>query len=147
MVYDKKRRRTLPKTVSCLLNTRKQLIVPNHALSNQDLFRYVSCLKIPFFRGVFMKDNLPSVMWRNESGIVNLDNSMGPGTHWVCYKKLGSTVYYFDSFGNLPPPKELNKYFRSAKHILYNYERQQPDDTSICGHLCLEFLAKSVSQL
>jgi hypothetical protein len=147
MVYDKKRRRTLSKTISCLLNAKKQLIIPNRALSNQDLFRYVSCLKIPFFRGVFMKDALPSVMWKNESGIVNLDNSNGPGTHWVCYKKLGSTVYYFDSFGNLPPPKELQKYFRSAKQVLYNYDRQQPDDTSICGHLCLEFLAKSVSQL
>lgn len=147
MVNAKKRTGTLPKTVSCLLNAKKQLIIPNRALSNHDLFKYVSCLKIPFFRGVFMRDNLPSVMLKNESGIVNLDNSIGPGTHWVCYKKLGPTVYYFDSFGNLPPPKELLKYFRSAKHILYNYEREQPDDTSICGHLCLEFLTKSVSQL
>lgn len=93
-----------------------------------------------------MKDDLPKTMWKNESGIVNLDNSNGPGTHWVCYKRLGETVYYFDSFGNLPPPKEVKHYFRSSNHVFYNYERQQPDNTSICGHLCLEFLAKSVSQ-
>lgn len=147
MVHDKKRRRTLFKTVSCLLNKKNQLIIPNHALSNLDLFKYVSCLKIPFFRGVFMKDNLPKVMWKNESGIINLDNSEGPGTHWVCYKRFGSKVYYFDSFGNLQPPKEVEKYFNSAKNIFYNYERQQPNNTVICGHLCLEFLATSVSQL
>lgn len=94
-----------------------------------------------------MKDNLPKTMWKNESGIVNLDNSTGPGTHWVCYKKLGEKVYYFDSFGNLPPPKEVQAYFGSANQVFYNYQRQQPDNTSICGHLCLEFLAKSVSQL
>jgi hypothetical protein len=147
MVHYKKRTRSLPKTVSCLLNAKNQLIIPNRALSNVDLFRYASCLKIPFFRGVFMKDDLPTKMWYNESGIINLDNSDGPGTHWVCYKKLGLTIYYFDSFGNLPPPKEVQIYFRSAKQVFYNYERHQPDNTSICGHLCLEFLAKSVSQL
>jgi hypothetical protein len=94
-----------------------------------------------------MKDDLPAKIWRNETGIVNLDNSAGSGTHWICYKKLDKSVYYFDSFGNLPPPKELQHYFRTAHNIFYNYKREQPDDTSICGHLCLNFLAKSVSQL
>jgi hypothetical protein len=94
-----------------------------------------------------MKDGLPYKIWKNETGIVNLDNSTGLGTHWICYKKLYTSVYYFDSFGNLPPPKELQHYFRSAENIFYNYTREQPDDTSICGHLCLNFLAKSVSQL
>lgn len=92
-----------------------------------------------------MKDQLPYRIRRNETGIVNLDNADGPGTHWVCYKKLQNTVYYFDSFGNLPPPQELMYYFRPAKRILYNYDQQQIGDTSICGHLCLEFLATSVS--
>lgn len=147
MVNGKKRRRVIPKTVSCLLNKKKQLIIPNKELTNEDLFTYVSCLKVPFFRGVFMRDTLPTRIWKNETGIVNLDSSEGMGTHWVCYKKLGPTVYYFDSFGDIPPPKELSYYFRTAKSVLYNYKRQQPDDTSICGHLCLEFLAKSVSQL
>lgn len=147
MVNDKKRRRIVLKTVPCVLNKKKQLIIANKELTNEDLITYASCLKIPFFRGVFMKDALPANIWKNETGIVNLDNSEGIGTHWVCYKKLGKTIYYFDSFGNLPPPKELQYYFRTAQNVLYNYKREQPDDTSICGHLCLNFLAKSVSQL
>lgn len=94
-----------------------------------------------------MKDELPKKLWKNETAIVNLDNSSGNGTHWVCYKKLKDTIYYFDSFGNIPPPKELKLYFSPTLRILYNYERFQRSDTVICGHLCLEFLASSVSML
>lgn len=147
MVHVKKGKRSIFKTLPCVLNNKKKLILPNQALSNKALLQYAACLKIPFFRGVFMKDNLPRDIKINETGVVNLDNSEGPGTHWVCYKKLGKTVFYYDSFGNLPPPKELVHYFNPADHIYYNYTRQQPSDTSICGHLCLEFLATSVSQL
>lgn len=147
MVNVKKGSRVIPKTVSCVLNSKKKLILSNKALTNEDLSQFADCLKIPFFRGVFMKDELPNQIRINETGVVNLDNTNGPGTHWVCYKKLGNIVYYYDSFGNLPPPKELLHYFRKAHHVYYNYGRQQPWDTSICGHLCLEFLATSVSQL
>lgn len=94
-----------------------------------------------------MKDNLPKKIWLNETGIVNLDHSNGPGTHWVCYKKLRNTVYYFDSFGNLPPPLEMLRYFSEVKNVVYNYDRLQSYNTSVCGHLCLEFLATSVSML
>lgn len=116
-------------------------------MTNEELIIYASCLRIPFFRGVFMKDALPEKIWKNETGIVNLDNSEGSGTHWVCYKKLGENVYYYDSFGNLQPPKELQFYFSTAKNIYFNYRTEQPEGTVICGHLCLNFLTKSVSQL
>lgn len=94
-----------------------------------------------------MKDALPNKIRRNETGIVNLDNTAGSGTHWICYKKLGNTIYYFDSFGNLQPPKELQNYFRTSENVFFNYTREQPEETSICGHLCLNFLATSVSRL
>lgn len=90
---------------------------------------------------------LPKSIWKNETGIVNLDNTSGVGTHWVCYKRLLDTVYYFDSFGNMPPPQELLQYFKPAKNVLYNFNRLQKDDTKICGHLCLDFLATSINSL
>lgn len=93
-----------------------------------------------------MRDNLPNSGPRlNESVIVNLDSIDGPGTHWVAYKKRGGVVTYFDSFGDLPPPRELILYLRkgskSADKIYYNYERQQNFNTVWCGHLCLKFLS------
>lgn len=86
-------------------------------------------------------------MWDFETGIVNLDDTHGAGTHWTCYKRFKDTIFYFDSFGNLPPPKELLKYFGNVRNIVYNYERRQAENTSVCGHLCLEFLATNVSLL
>lgn len=60
-----------------------------------------------------MRNNLPPGGPRvNESAIVNLDDESGPGTHWVAYRKTGQDVLYFDSFGNLQPPKELVKYLK-----------------------------------
>ncbi|ORP56308.1 hypothetical protein [Vibrio cholerae] len=94
-----------------------------------------------------MRNDLPKKIWKNETAIVNLDDVNGIGTHWVCYKKIMDSVFYFDSFGNLPPPIELKTYFGKSPRIYFNYDRKQKEDTSVCGHLCLEFLATSVSQL
>lgn len=100
-------------------------------------------LRIPHFRGVFMKDNLPKKIRKNECGIVNLDISSGPGTHWTAYRKKNNSIIYFDSYGNLRPPKNLIKYFHSdgsINRISYNYDKYQRDNGINCGHLCLKFL-------
>jgi len=94
-----------------------------------------------------MRDKLPKSIRTYESGIVNLDNSYGPGTHWVCYKKILDVVYYFDSFGDIPPPKELMQYFKRGVKVFYNNTREQPSNSSICGHLCLEFLRRPISHM
>jgi len=69
-----------------------------------------------------MRNALPiSGIRRNESGIVNLDDARSPGTHWVAYAKRDNHVIYFDSFGNLWPPKELIQYFgNDVTKIKYN---------------------------
>lgn len=96
--------------------------------------------RVRFFRGVFMRDALPSRIRRNESGIVNLDDAVGPGTHWVAYAKRANDAIYFDSFGNLRPPKELQRYLGNGVNIAYNRHSYQTYDQSICGQLCLQFL-------
>lgn len=119
--------------------------MPNKPLSSHDLLKTAILLKLPSFRGVFMRDRLPDQINNNESGIVNLDSLYGNGTHWVCYVKRGSIIKYFDSFGNLRPPVELQYYFHSAPHpvnISYNYLSKQKKNGVNCGHLCLNFLAE-----
>lgn len=98
-----------------------------------------------------MRDTLPTQgPWLNESAIVNLDDNAGVGTHWVAYKKRKSLIIYFDSFGNLPPPLELVRYFEkgvgSKLRLLYNYERKQQFNTVLCGHLCLQFLTTKTNE-
>lgn len=98
-------------------------------------------MKIPHFRGVFVRNALPTDGPKfKETAVTNLDDKNGPGTHWVAYRKLGEDVVYFDSFGNLKPPKELIEYLGVDK-IRYNYKNYQNFDTFICGHLCLKFLS------
>lgn len=90
-----------------------------------------------------MRDELKNMKpWRNERGIVNLDSSLGSGTHWVAYCKQGKHVLYYDSFGDLPPPKELTRYL-SGNSIRYNINAEQKFNSVNCGHLCLKFLVKS----
>lgn len=110
--------------------------LPNRALTDVDLKKFA--LNIPYFRGVFMRDSLPKHPHLRECGIINLDSSSGPGTHWVAYYKNRDKKEYFDSFGNLQPPVEVIKYL--GKNLMYNYKQEQNYDSSNCGHLCLQFL-------
>lgn len=87
-----------------------------------------------------MRDALPTKSRRNESGIVNLDDSYGPGTHWVAYSRRGDSATYFDGFGNLRPPRELERYLGDDVKITYNRRSYQTFDQSACGQLCLRFL-------
>lgn len=91
---------------------------------------------------MFSRDALPKKVKNKESSIVNLDSVYNKGTHWVCYKKVGNFVKYFDSFGNLQPPLELLKYFGDVI-ITYNRNRYQSFNNENCGQLCIQFL-KSV---
>lgn len=86
-----------------------------------------------------MRDTLPLLPRLHECGVINLDVMSGYGTHWVAYKKHYNKVFYFDSFGDLRPPQEVEKYFHGCV-IKYNYVREQKFNTIICGHLCLKFL-------
>ena len=43
--------------------------------------------------GTYSKDNVP-VLKNNESTIVNLDDSLGKGTHWISLQK-NQTIKYF----------------------------------------------------
>lgn len=88
-----------------------------------------------------MRNDLPrNGPRKNEAAIVNLDNKNNRGTHWVAYRKIGDRVVYFDSFGNLQPPRELMTYFGVGSVIKYNRNQYQEYNEVICGHLCLNFL-------
>lgn len=96
-----------------------------------------------------MRDELPYKQGikpqKYETGIINLDKSAGEGTHWVAYVKKGKHCEYFDSYGDLRPPKEFLEYMRqdAAVKIFYNYNNVQKGNSYNCGHLCLSFLLKA----
>ena len=106
-------------------------------LTNVQLVTYAKKLHINCFRGVFSKDQLPAEPNKRECGIINLEDSTGPGTHWTAYYKSPTKTFYFDSFG-LSPPKEMLEYLKTE--IIYNEEQVQGADDVVCGQYCLFIL-------
>lgn len=119
---------------------RKNIIGP---LSNYDIFDLVVKLKIPYFDGVFMRDELKKKRKRNkkrECWILNHGSSQTNGTHWTALARSNNTAFYFDSFGKLPPPFEVLDYLGDDIKLYYNVRQYQNYGSSVCGHLCLRFL-------
>jgi len=48
------------------------------------------------------------------SCIINLDDKIGPGTHWVATYIKPKVTYYFDSF-SITPPQESVDYAEKLK--------------------------------
>ena len=72
---------------------------------------------------------LEEVFKKPKCAVINLDDSIGPGTHWVCYYNN----YYFDPFG-MPPPIEVVKYIKDIQ----NNDSQYQDTKTVCyGYCCL----------
>ena len=110
------------------------IILPNKALTNIELQDAARKLRIPHFRGMFMRNTLSDIPRKNECGICNLDDTNGTGTHWVTWYKRGQNTFYFYSYV-IQPPTELVKYTQS--NVYYNTEKIQSNDQVVCGHLCL----------
>ena len=115
----------------------------DEGLTNIDLLRYIDELKVPKFRGVFMRDELPEKPNPVECGIVNLSTHEQMGTHWVCYARIQNTRMYFDSVGR-KTPLEIQYYLKTSEEfenstpvIERNVDIVQRPNTKICGHMCL----------
>ena len=108
------------------------------SLTNTELENYVKKFKMRNFRRCFMRDQLKNVKPMNkECGILNLNLSAEPGSHWVCWYKNNKEKYYFNSFG-LPPPDELIDYLK--RPILYSTFQLQGIMDENCGKWCLKIL-------
>ena len=96
-----------------------------------------------------MRDTLPKQTPHSvECGIVNLNTSSPPGSHWLCYYRNKSNRIYFDSFGQITPV-EIQRYLktgiefvRGREVIQINTDIVQAANTRVCGHICL-FVLKS----
>lgn len=122
--------------------------LPERALTGQYIDKFVrNKLKIPYFRGVFMRDALPLHRWKNrEVLVINLGASDTAGTHWVALERVGGKLsYYMDSYG-LRPPHEVIQYCQGDR-LLFNKKKFQKlnskkEECVHCGHLTLFFICK-----
>lgn len=97
-------------------------------------------LKIKYYLGCFSDDNLPVNIKDNEGLVVNYQSSDEPGSHWCAIKRMGKTLYHFDSLA-FPPDTPLEILAKKNKlSIKSEYIRLQLDASHYCGHYCLLFL-------
>lgn len=106
-------------------------------LSQYDIVQLVHECKVPHWKGVYMRDDLPTQVWKEECGVLNLDVLQGRGTHWTSWYKRGDVCYYFDSYG-LQPPTEFQTYMKCDVYHS-TYQVQEVGDV-ICGHLSVFML-------
>ena len=118
-------------------NSRRHFVIK--PLSNFDLIEWIKQLGIKYFRGVYSRDDLPKKI-RKECGIINLDDKLGPGTHWVCYRNIDGIVEYFDPFGLIMPSEALVYFNTSGNQIYYSMDEIQNRNTVLCGYWCLYYL-------
>jgi hypothetical protein len=100
----------------------------SNELTDTDIDSLVLQLKIPNFKGCFIRDSVPKLK-KGESCIINLNGQ----SHWTALIKL-DTLYYFDSFG-IVAPKVLSKY-----DYIYSEVDLQKMNSTACGWYCLAFL-------
>lgn len=114
-----------------------------HPLSDNDIKFIMK--DVPVFLGCFPKDKVKTIpKIKKGSFIVNLDDSSGPGTHWVCVNIDDKLKYneYYDSFG-IEPPKQVLTYLKNYKKpIYYQTEQLQADNSILCGYYCCDYLTQ-----
>lgn len=97
---------------------------------------------LPGFRETGCRDMYTDNIKDMELGVINMDKSTGPGSHYVCFFNSPERdhVIYFDSYGVVPPP-EIRKFLRtSGKPIVYNTTQYQQIGTPTCGYFCVKLL-------
>jgi hypothetical protein len=124
-------------------------------LSNFEIIDICKRLKIPHFKGVFMRDELKGKPGKKECLVLNIDHSSNAGTHWTCLFVENNKCFYFDSYG-FPPPLEVVKYWQNVKNRYYSTFRVQSFEGNQiftknlvselnrvgCGHYCIYVLHK-----
>lgn len=100
----------------------------SNELTDRDINDLVKQLKIPHFKGCFLKTQIPTLK-KGESCIINLNGH----SHWCALIRL-DTYYYFDSFGVIAP-KDLDKF-----DYIYSEVDLQAMNSSACGWYALAFL-------
>ena len=110
-------------------------LLPFHPLTNIEITEYY--VNEPRFNDVYSRNDLPNKI-KKGAYVINLDEYENTGTHWVSLFVKANKVIYFDSFGIVHIPKEINKFINN--NIESNIFRIQAYDLIMCGYFCIEFI-------
>ena len=72
--------------------------VVDTAVSNFDIFNWMKCFRINNYNGVLTRDQIKN-QFKTGYYVINLDNHIVTGTHWVAMNIKLDVIEYFDGFG------------------------------------------------
>ena len=105
------------------------MVVSNHFINNS--LNFLKC-----FKGTFSCNNLPSLKeCSRKIFIVNLDTTMGPGTHFIFLEIDKHKCFYFDPLGFNLKNKFIKKYLSSLgiSKVKTLNKQIQSFDSAACG--------------
>jgi hypothetical protein len=109
-------------------------------LTNFDLQHLCTQFDIPLHFVGFKEDLNHLSKLENGAYIINLDRTRSKGTHWVCFCKHGSTIMYYDSFGENAPVEVLHACRKYKCSLIESHFHIQDLKDDSCGFYCLAFL-------
>ena len=109
---------------------------PPYALTNFEAQKYYK--NEPRLNSVFSRNNLPKTI-KDGAYVINLDEYVDVGTHWVAWFCNRNEIVYFDSFGVEDIPEKI-KEFIGNKKIKANIFWVQSNDSVMCGYFCIGFI-------
>ena len=107
-----------------------------HPLTNFEIQNYFQ--NEPRFNRVFSRDNMPKKL-KDGAYVINLDDYVDVGTHWIALFCNRSEIVYFNSFGAEHVPEEIIE-FVGIRNIKSNTFRVQANNSVICGYFCIGFI-------
>jgi hypothetical protein len=116
------------------------IIKKKKTLSNFDLEELGKVLRVPF--DFIMRDQLTANTLNDGNYILNLDTSTGQGTHYVAFvvDNASKTVYYFDSYGQVPPNEAVVLWTANKFKVKCNSVHIQDLKSRLCGFYAIYFL-------
>ena len=114
----------------------------HNGITNQYELQEYCDKNIPNFTTVSGYDMM-SKLKNKQSAIINLDNSKGPGTHWVATIRDGRDLVCYDSFARPTKGKNgiLSKLKTNGLKVKdTDYDIEQNELETNCGQRCVSFL-------
>ena len=102
----------------------------SHPLRNFEIQKYNQ--NEPRLNEVYSRNNLPKLI-KDGAFIINLDEYVNAGTHWIVLYCQSIEVIYFNSFGGEHVPKE-NEKFIGHRNLKTNIFRIQSNNVCISLH-------------
>lgn len=96
---------------------------------------------VPGFVGVFSSDHIPLLTEKNSSLILNFDERIDPGSHFIAiFKSFDNKCYYFDPLQLNFLPSKIGEYLYKYNSVYDLSKKSQSFESTYCGFYCILFI-------